>query len=356
MSDDPRSTRVLRPDEALEVLGHGLDSDNVNPLTGFPLLAVALDDGQELRALTQLTRDGACVVIGVEGSEQGGSGVLEPSIAHGFDVLLTSAPTPPSPWVGCPNLEASLAQLADAVRASPLASLSLVQLLRGNKDLTVADALVAESWVYSMLQAGPRFRQWLSEHPGRAPSSSQEHSPVVVERKGPRLGIELNRPHVHNALNMAMREALIDALRTAVADPSIHEVHVSGRGASFCSGGDLSEFGTAPDPVTAHAVRINRCVGAWLARCADRVTMHLHGSCMGAGIELSAFAGHVRAAPDTRISLPEVRMGLIPGAGGTVSISRRIGRHRTAHIALTGATLSTVTALDWGLVDEIAPT
>jgi enoyl-CoA hydratase/carnithine racemase len=151
-----------------------------------------------------------------------------------------------------------------------------------------------------------------------------------------------------------MRDGLIDALRVAVADSALHEVRISGRGASFCSGGDLSEFGSAPDPVTAHLVRSSRSVGAWMARCAQKITADVHGRCIGAGIELAAFAGHVRASQDTLISLPEVQMGLIPGAGGTFSIARRIGRHRSAYLALSGCAISAQTALEWGLVDELA--
>jgi enoyl-CoA hydratase/carnithine racemase len=92
-----------------------------------------------------------------------------------------------------------------------------------------------------------------------------------------------------------------------------------------------------------------------LLAVADRVTAYLHGNCIGAGIEVPAFAGRVVAAPDTVLRLPEIGMGLIPGAGGTVSISRRIGRHRTAWLALTGQPLPALPARDWGLVDEVRP-
>ena len=88
---------------------------------------------------------------------------------------------------------------------------------------------------------------------------------------------------------------------------------------------------------------------------ADRVTVELHGACFGSGIELPAFAGRVVAAPDTAIALPEIALGLIPGAGGTVSLPRRIGRRRTLLLALTGRTIDARTALEWGLVDELAP-
>jgi enoyl-CoA hydratase/carnithine racemase len=75
---------------------------------------------------------------------------------------------------------------------------------------------------------------------------------------------------------------------------------------------------------------------------------------MGAGIELPAYAQRITAAPGTIISLPEIALGLVPGAGGTVSLPRRIGRQRTAWLGLTGARIDAVTALEWGLIDAIA--
>ena len=130
-------------------------------------------------------------------------------------------------------------------------------------------------------------------------------------------------------------------------------MRLSGNGPSFCSGGDLGEFGSFPDPATAHVTRLTRSPARLAHLLADRLHVHLHGACMGAGIEVPAFARHVTAAPDTRIALPEVALGLVPGAGGTVSIPRRIGRHRTAALALSGSTIDAATALAWGLVDEI---
>jgi enoyl-CoA hydratase/carnithine racemase len=75
---------------------------------------------------------------------------------------------------------------------------------------------------------------------------------------------------------------------------------------------------------------------------------------VGAGVEVPAAAGRVVAAPDAVFRLPEVAMGLIPGAGGTVSIPRRIGRRRACWLAISGASLDARTALAWGLVDEVA--
>jgi enoyl-CoA hydratase/carnithine racemase len=145
----------------------------------------------------------------------------------------------------------------------------------------------------------------------------------------------------------------VEGLQLAVCDASIREVVIDGAGSSFCSGGDLGEFGTLPDPTTAHGIRSTRNAARLLAACADRVRVFVHGACVGAGVELPAFAGRVVAAEDAFFELPELGMGLVPGAGGTVSIPRRIGRQRTAYLALSGMRLDAATALRWGLIDEL---
>jgi enoyl-CoA hydratase/carnithine racemase len=162
----------------------------------------------------------------------------------------------------------------------------------------------------------------------------------------------LSRPDRRNALDALMRDAIAGALQVAVWDDTV-QVIIDADGPSFCAGGDLDEFGTAPDPATAHLVRVTASPGRLLHQLRDRVTVRVHGDCVGAGIELPAFAGRVVAAPGSRFRLPEIAMGLIPGAGGTVSLPRRIGRARTAWLALTGTAIDAPTAASWGLVDEV---
>jgi enoyl-CoA hydratase/carnithine racemase len=149
-----------------------------------------------------------------------------------------------------------------------------------------------------------------------------------------------------------MQQALCDAF-TVAADPGVATVELRGDGPAYSSGGDLDEFGTFESPDAAHELRLARSVGRAIAAVADKVTVHLHGACAGSGIELPAFAGRVLAAPGTTLSLPEVDLGLIPGAGGTVSLTRRVGRHRTALLALRGAPIDVATAVTWGLVDDL---
>jgi enoyl-CoA hydratase/carnithine racemase len=263
----------------------------------------------------------------------------------------------PAEWldlldVVLPAGDSLLEDVIAGVEAHPLASHALALLLRGQPRRGIDDGLVAESAVYSVLQAGPEFTTWRES---RAISSmaDDDGSRVRVERNGADLSLTLIRPHRRNALDTRMRDELLEGLQIAVMDPSITSVHLRGEGPSFSSGGDLDEFGSRSDPATAHLVRLHRSIGRTLALLADRTTAHLHGACVGSGIELAAFAGRVVAREDTVISLPEVHFGLIPGAGGTVSIAQRIGRHRTALMALSGAQIDVNTAQAWGLVDAI---
>lgn len=249
---------------------------------------------------------------------------------------------------GDPMLDGVLATVA----THPIAATTFAVLLRAAGERSVGEGLASESAAYSALQDGPEFAAWRAANPAR-PRPPEAEPAVRTERDGSRLLITLSRPQVHNAFDARMRDELLDALAIASADTSITEVALAGDGPSFCSGGDLEEFGTRPDPATAHLVRLARSPGRVIASLTDRVTARLHGACMGSGIELPAFAGQVLAHRDTTIGLPEIGMGLIPGAGGTVSLPRRIGRQRTVLLALSQATIDATTAEAWGLVDAI---
>jgi hypothetical protein len=237
----------------------------------------------------------------------------------------------------------------DEVPAGPARVLDDV--LRLTERLAVEDGLVVESLAYSTLLAGPDFLAWRRAHPRRATAPVPE--PVRLSRSGGVLDVRLDTPERHNAFSAAMRDALIEALEVARWDETVSEVRLTGAGRSFSSGGDLDEFGTTVDVVTAHAIRLDRSAGLAVHRLRERVRPVLHGACIGAGIEVPAFADHVRARPDAFFCLPELALGMIPGAGGTVSIARRIGRWRTAYLALTGRRIDAATALSWGLVDEL---
>ncbi|MBT4520911.1 MAG: enoyl-CoA hydratase/isomerase family protein [Halieaceae bacterium] len=235
----------------------------------------------------------------------------------------------------------------------PLAAMTLVQLLRHNEHSSLDDGLLAESLAYATLQASADFRNFLASRPPLPIPDSNPEPAVLLERQDDILHLTLNRPQQRNAYSTSMRDALFEGLALQAADSSISRTIIRGAGACFCTGGALEEFGLAGDVATAHAIRCSRHVGSLIAKLSSKIECHLHKACIGSGIELPAFAGHVVAKPGTFFHLPEITMGLIPGAGGTVSIVRRIGRQRTTYLALSAKRINTGTALEWGLIDAI---
>lgn len=293
--------------------------------------SIAEPQGRELAAWL---RRQACPVIGIAADADDGA------VIHACDVRVTDV--------------ADAASMIANIRHSPIAATTLVQLLRLGEQLPLADALVAESLAYSTLQAGPEFRKWLDINRADAPAAhSDSGEAVLMSRDGDVLKLELNRASNRNGMTVEMRDALIEALRLVLADESILQVELSGRGKCFSTGGDLTEFGSAPDPASAHIVRSLALPGRLLAQCAKRVRVNVRGACVGSGIEFPAFAGRMVAMEDAYFQLPELKFGLIPGAGGTVSVTRRIGRQRAAWLMLSGKRIDARKALAWGLVDEV---
>jgi enoyl-CoA hydratase/carnithine racemase len=248
-----------------------------------------------------------------------------------------------------------LAPVVANIAAAPIAAMTLVQVLRASSGLHVADALVVESLAYATLQGGAENRAWLATRPPPGAVPQTEAPPVLAERTGATLTLTLNRPAALNTVNLAMRDALAEGLALAALDSSIARINLRGAGRCFSAGGALDEFGTAPDQATAHAVRSMTGPAFRLANVAGRSTAHVHGACIGAGAELASLCDHVVATEKTFFQLPEIKFGLIPGSGGTVGISRRIGWQRAAYLALSARRINVRQALQWGLVDAIAP-
>ncbi len=242
--------------------------------------------------------------------------------------------------------------LLAAITAHPEASTALVRLVRAARRSDPQTGLWVESVSYGLLQAGAEFAAWRAAW---APTPPGPPGSVHVERSERGLEVVLDRPGRHNALDVGLRDGLVDALRAVAAADHGEPVVLRGRGPSFCSGGDLAEFGSFPDPVTAHLVRSTRLPARAVLDVRHRLTAEVHGACVGAGVELAAFAARVVADPSTTFRLPEVGMGLVPGSGGTWSLTHRIGAQRTNWLALTGASIGAAVAERWGLVDGVSP-
>jgi len=249
-------------------------------------------------------------------------------------------------------------RLISRINSNPVSSTLLVQVLRITRQMPIQSALSVESMAFSTLQSGAEFKAWLEQYHQDHPTPTKHVKPpespaVLLSHHQGNLEIVLNRPDNHNAFSAEMRDALYDAFQLVAMDDTIQLARVSAAGQCFCTGGDLSEFGQFNNAAEAHLIRTLKLPSRILAEMPDRFEFHLHRACIGSGIEIPAFATNVSAQKKTYFQLPEISMGLIPGAGGCISIPRRIGRHRTAWLALTGKKINAETALAWGLIDSI---
>jgi hypothetical protein len=276
---------------------------------------------------------------------------------------------PPFPVIGLGNRTHPLAHLLDAVveppvsvkslvagiTRSPRAAAVLVQLLRAIEGLAIRETLVMESLAYSVLQVGAEHAAWLASltpaHVGAV--AAPACAGVAMRRTGNELAVRLNRPDAYNAVNAAMRDQLREAFTIAVLDEEIERVILSGEGKAFSLGADITEFGTTRDPQEAHRIRMLTLPAPVIARCAGRFEAKVQGACVGSGLEMVAFAKRIEAFSDAWFQLPELAMGLLPGAGGCVSVSRRIGRQRAALMMLSGKRINAEVALGWGLIDTV---
>lgn len=318
------------PLDALEALAASGDAPSL--FAGTPVLSVALEGTAAPSALLQQwLQQIACPVIGL------GSGSAP--LAADCDVVVADA--------------AAASPLLAQIEATPRAAAVAMQVLRQVQGLALAPALMIESLAYATLQAGPEYQAWLAQQRQASPVASDSGPAVVVAETPEGWHLRLNRSSTRNAMSVEMRDALLTALTQVAADSHAKPITLSGEGACFSTGGELGEFGSTPDPASGHLIRTLALPGRALAAVADRCTAVLHGACIGSGIEFPAFASRVEARSGAWFQLPELRMGLIPGAGGCVSISRRIGRQRTAWMLLSGRRITAQTALEWRLIDAL---
>ena len=300
--------------------------DNFGPESNTPYFAFLLEDSDA--TLFDWLKDLPCPVIGI------GHGALEKAC----DVVLEN--------------DKKLTRLTENITKAPLAAMVLVQHLRASEPLTIQDTLTAESFAYSSVQNGPEFQKWADNYEGK-PLALSDEPDLRIDIEAQTLTITLNRPDTRNAIGTQMRDALCEAFDLALTDNQFEKIKLIGNGKTFSTGGAIEEFGEVSDPATAHWVRSLRLPAWRLARLQDKLNVHVNGAAIGAGAEMAAFGSHITASPKAWFQLPELKYGLIPGAGGTASITHRIGRQKTAYMALSMEKITAKTALEWGLIDAI---
>ncbi len=166
--------------------------------------------------------------------------------------------------------------------------------------------------------------------------------------------ITINRPAKLNALNAAVVSELGGAFAEAAADPAVRAVALTGAGEkAFVAGADIGEFVGLTAEAGQELSRRGQRLFAAVAAMDKPVIAAVNGLALGGGCEL-AMACHLRiAASGARFGQPEVKLGLIPGYGGTQRLPRLVGRARALELLLTGATIDAATAHAWGLVNRV---
>jgi len=181
------------------------------------------------------------------------------------------------------------------------------------------------------------------------------YATICFEKMGAIARVTLDRPERLNAYDVAMRDDLFAVLDAADRDPEVRALVLRGAGRAFSSGGDLAEFGSAPSPVVARAVRFQRDVWGRLLALRAATVAAVHGWAAGGGMEMALLCDVRVAAVDARFALPETGLGMIPGVAGTQTLPRAVGLARALDVTLTGRALDAREAVTMGFVHRVVP-
>jgi len=179
---------------------------------------------------------------------------------------------------------------------------------------------------------------------------------VIYEKKGHVAYLTLNRPHVLNAFSVKMRDDLFEVMSAVKADDEVRVAVLKGAGEkAFCAGADLTEFLTAPSVVRARRIRGVRDLWGLFLKIPQPLIAALHGYVFGSGLEIALFCDLRIAADDVMFGLPEVGLGIIPGAGATQTLPRVAGLSQCLDMLLTGGRLNAEEAHRYGIVSRVVP-
>ena len=181
-----------------------------------------------------------------------------------------------------------------------------------------------------------------------------DRGPVLVEEAKPGVFlITIDRPERRNALNIEVKDLVADAVTELDARPDVRVIVLSGAGGVFVAGADVAEMESLTP--TEHTLRVTDRMYTVLRHCATPLIAAVEKYALGGGCELALCCDIIVASENARFGQPEIRLGVIPGAGGTQRLLRAVGRYQAMRLLLTGETLTAPEALAAGLVSELAP-
>jgi len=173
---------------------------------------------------------------------------------------------------------------------------------------------------------------------------------VYFERRGEVAVLQIDNPPV-NGLNLAMRRGIVAGLQRARNDPKVKVVVITGTDKVFSGGADIREFNTPAAVTEPHLLQVLDAVES----SSKPVIAAINGVCMGGGLEMSLACHYRIATPNATMGLPEVKIGLLPGAGGTQRLPRAVGAELALQMIVSGDPIGAETALKAVLIDRIVP-
>ncbi len=178
---------------------------------------------------------------------------------------------------------------------------------------------------------------------------------LIVERRSDDIVVlKINRPQVRNALNLEVRTRLADEITRCGADNAVRCVVVTGTDVAFAAGADIGEMAEAT-PIEVMSRNVQKYWRS-IMECPKPLIAAVEGFALGGGLELALCADIIVAGEGAKLGLPEVKVGILPGGGGTQKLARLVGRHRAMLLIMTGRMFGANEALNMGVISEVAPT
>jgi enoyl-CoA hydratase len=176
---------------------------------------------------------------------------------------------------------------------------------------------------------------------------------IIYEKKGGLVDLTLNRPERLNAANLQLAREMTQAVGEIEADDEVRVVVLHGAGRGFCAGADIKAM--AEGELSGMLVQQMTALCTQLESLSKVSIAAVHGYATGGGCEMALACDLRLAADSAHFGLPEVKLGLLPGAGGTQRLPRIIGAGRAKWVMYTGEFVDAETALQWGLVNQVFP-